>query len=131
MALRPSKSIENFGKDRALSRRFQKVDVLEPSSAETYLILKGLREKFEVHHNLKYTNTALKAAADLSCKHITDRFLPDKAIDVIDEAALSTFTTQKSPEKTIGVNDIELIVAKIAQIPLKQFHHLINLSSEV
>lgn len=111
---------EIFDKDRALSRRFQKVDVLEPSSAETYLILKGLREKFEVHHNLKYTNTALKAAADLSCKHITDRFLPDKAIDVIDEAgAFQRLQPKSRQKKTIGVNDIELIVAKIAQIPPK------------
>jgi ATP-dependent Clp protease ATP-binding subunit ClpA len=111
---------EIFDKDRALSRRFQKVDVLEPSSAETYLILKGLREKFELHHNLKYTNTALKAAADLSYKHITDRFLPDKAIDVIDEAgAFQRLQPKSRQKKTIGVNDIELIVAKIAQIPPK------------
>ena len=77
---------EIFDKDRALSRRFQKVDVVEPTTIETYQILKGLRERFENHHNLKYTNTALKAASELSAKHITDRFLPDKAIDVIDEA---------------------------------------------
>ena len=111
---------EIFDKDRALSRRFQKVDVEEPSAAETYLILKGLREKFEDHHNLKYTNTALKAAADLSTKHITDRFLPDKAIDVIDEAgAFQRLQPKSRQKKTIGVIDIELIIAKIAQIPAK------------
>jgi ATP-dependent Clp protease ATP-binding subunit ClpA len=111
---------EIFDKDRALSRRFQKVDVIEPSTSETYLILKGLREKFENHHNLKYTNTALKAAAELSSKHITDRFLPDKAIDVIDEAgAFQRLQPKSRQKKTIGVTDIELIVSKIAQIPAK------------
>jgi ATP-dependent Clp protease ATP-binding subunit ClpA len=111
---------EIFDKDRALSRRFQKVDVIEPSTSETYLILKGLREKFENHHNLKYTNTALKAAAELSSKHITDRFLPDKAIDVIDEAgAFQRLQPKSRQKKTIGVTDIELIVCKIAQIPAK------------
>jgi ATP-dependent Clp protease ATP-binding subunit ClpA len=111
---------EIFDKDRALSRRFQKVDIGEPSVAETYQILKGLREKFEIHHDLKYTNTALKAAAELSSKHITDRFLPDKAIDVIDEAAAFQRLQPKSRQKkTIGVSDIEIIIAKIAQIPAK------------
>ena len=111
---------EIFDKDRALSRRFQKVDIGEPSVAETYQILKGLREKFEIHHDLKYTNTALKAAAELSSKHITDRFLPDKAIDVIDEAAAFQRLQPKSRQKkTIGVTDIEIIIAKIAQIPPK------------
>jgi ATP-dependent Clp protease ATP-binding subunit ClpA len=111
---------EIFDKDRALSRRFQKVDIGEPSVAETYQILKGLREKFEIHHDLKYTNTALKAAAELSSKHITDRFLPDKAIDVIDEAAAFQRLQPKSRQKkTIGVTDIEIIIAKIAQIPAK------------
>ena len=111
---------EIFDKDRALSRRFQKVDVVEPSASETFLILKGLREKFENHHHLKYTNTALKAAADLSSKHITDRFLPDKAIDVIDEAgAFQRLQPKSRQKKTIGVTDIELIISKIAQIPAK------------
>jgi ATP-dependent Clp protease ATP-binding subunit ClpA len=111
---------EIFDKDRALSRRFQKVDIGEPSIAETYQILKGLREKFENHHDLKYTNTALKAAAELSSKHITDRFLPDKAIDVIDEAAAFQRLQPKSRQKkTIGVTDIEIIISKIAQIPAK------------
>ena len=111
---------EIFDKDRALSRRFQKVDIGEPSVTETYQILKGLREKFEIHHDLKYTNTALKAAAELSNKHITDRFLPDKAIDVIDEAAAFQRLQPKSRQKkTIGVTDIEIIISKIAQIPAK------------
>ncbi len=111
---------EIFDKDRALSRRFQKVDVDEPSTAETYLILKGLREKFEHHHHLKYTNTALKAAAELSSKHISDRFLPDKAIDVIDEAgAFQRLQPKSRQKKTIGVADIELMISKIAQIPAK------------
>ena len=111
---------EIFDKDHALSRRFQKVDVVEPSASETFLILKGLREKFEKHHRLKYTNTALKAAADLSSKHITDRFLPDKAIDVIDEAgAFQRLQPKSRQKKTIGVTDIELIISKIAQIPAK------------
>ena len=91
---------------RALSRRFQKVDVVEPSPADTYLILKGLREKFETHHNLKYTNTALKAAADLSAKHISDRFLPDKAIDVIDEAGAYQRLLPKSRQKKLLVSPI-------------------------
>ena len=111
---------EIFDKDRALSRRFQKVDVVEPTTIETYQILKGLRERFENHHNLKYTNTALKAASELSAKHITDRFLPDKAIDVIDEAgAFQRLQPKSRQKKTIGVTDIELIISKIAQIPAK------------
>ena len=111
---------EIFEKDRALSRRFQKVDVVEPTTIETYQILKGLRERFENHHNLKYTNTALKAASELSAKHITDRFLPDKAIDVIDEAgAFQRLQPKSRQKKTIGVTDIELIISKIAQIPAK------------
>ena len=111
---------EIFDKDRALSRRFQKVDVLEPSTTETYQILKGLRDRFENHHNLKYTNTALKAAAELSAKHISERFLPDKAIDVIDEAgAFQRLQPKSRQKKTIGVTDIELIISKIAQIPAK------------
>ena len=78
-----------FERDHALARRFQKVDVLEPSVDETYEILKGLKSKFEDHHKLKYTAKALKGAAELSDKHITDRFLPDKAIDILDEAGAS------------------------------------------
>ena len=107
-----------FDKDRALSRRFQKVDVLEPSVDETIAILKGLKSRFEEHHGLRFTKDALKAAAELSAKHITDRFLPDKAIDVIDEAgAYQQLQPASKRKKTIGVGDIEAIVAKIARIP--------------
>ena len=109
-----------FDRDHALSRRFQKIDVPEPSTSETYDILRGLKDKFEDHHNLKFTNPALRAAADLSSRHITDRFLPDKAIDVIDEAgAYQRLQPKSRRKKTIGVSDIEAIVSKIARIPAK------------
>lgn len=109
-----------FDRDHALSRRFQKIDVPEPSVPETYEILKGLKDKFEDHHNLKFTNPALKAAAELSSRHITDRFLPDKAIDVIDEAgAYQRLQPKSKRKKTIGVADIETIISKIARIPSK------------
>jgi ATP-dependent Clp protease ATP-binding subunit ClpA len=109
-----------FDKDRALSRRFQKVDVMEPTVEDTYHILKGLKSRFEEHHGLRYTNTALKAAADLAERYITDRFLPDKAIDVIDEAgAYQQLQTAAKRKKVIGLHDIEAIVAKIARIPPK------------
>jgi len=111
---------EIFDKDRALSRRFQKIDISEPSVPETYEILKGLRSRFESHHQLKYTNPALRAAAELSSRHINDRFLPDKAIDVIDEAgAHQRLQTKSRKKKTIGVGDIETIISKIARIPAK------------
>ncbi len=109
-----------FEKDRALSRRFQKVDVNEPSVDDTYLILKGLKSRFEEHHSLRYTDTALKAAAELSERYIPDRFMPDKAIDVIDEAgAYQQLLTASKRKKVIGVPDIEAVVAKIARIPPK------------
>jgi ATP-dependent Clp protease ATP-binding subunit ClpA len=109
-----------FEKDHALSRRFQKIDVPEPSIQETYEILKGLKSRFEDHHDLKFTNPALKVAAELSSRHITDRFLPDKAIDVIDEAgAYQRLQTESRRKKTIGVSDIELVISKIARIPAK------------
>lgn len=109
-----------FEKDRALSRRFQKVDVNEPNVDDTYLILKGLKSRFEEHHNLRYTDTALKAAAELSERYIPDRFMPDKAIDVIDEAgAYQQLLSQSKRKKVIGVPDIEAVVAKIARIPPK------------
>ncbi len=107
-----------FDKDRALSRRFQKVDVLEPSIDETIDILKGLKSRFEEHHNLRFTKDALRAAVQLSAKYITDRFLPDKAIDVIDEAgAYQQLQPPSKRKKTVNVADIESIVAKIARIP--------------
>jgi ATP-dependent Clp protease ATP-binding subunit ClpA len=109
-----------FEKDRALSRRFQKVDVLEPSVDETYAILKGLRERFEEHHGVRYTDRGLKTAAELSDRYISDRFLPDKAIDVIDEAgAYQQLLPDSKRKKTISVGDIEKVVAKIARIPPK------------
>lgn len=109
-----------FDKDRALSRRFQKIDVNEPSVEDTFKILRGLKTRFEQHHNLKYSDSALRAAAELSSKYITDRFLPDKAIDVIDEAgAYQQMQAPSKRKKTIGVKDVEDIVAKIARIPAK------------
>ncbi|HEJ9485378.1 TPA: ATP-dependent Clp protease ATP-binding subunit ClpA [Proteus mirabilis] len=109
-----------FEKDRALARRFQKIDVTEPSPDETVLIIKGLRQKYEAHHDVRYTNKAIQAAVDLSVKYITDRHLPDKAIDVIDEAGAKTRLVAPSKrKKTINVSDIESVVAKIARIPEK------------
>ena len=109
-----------FEKDRALSRRFQKVEVSEPSVDETFNILKGLKERFEEHHEIKYTEGSLKAAASLSSKHINDRFLPDKAIDVVDEAgARQKLVPSSKRKKTISELDIEKIVASIARIPEK------------
>ncbi|MEL0630241.1 ATP-dependent Clp protease ATP-binding subunit ClpA [Psychromonas aquatilis] len=109
-----------FEKEHALARRFQKIDVLEPSIKETGQILLGLRSRYEEHHNIRYTNKALIAAAELSAKYINDRQLPDKAIDVIDEAGSQMRLLPVSKrKKTIGVSDIESIIAKIARIPQK------------
>ena len=107
-----------FEKDAALSRRFQKVDVVEPSIEQTVDILKGLKSRFEEHHNVKYALAALQAAAELSSKYINDRHLPDKAIDVIDEAgAAQRILPPSKRKKTISKGEIEDIVAKIARIP--------------
>ncbi|NHB95258.1 ATP-dependent Clp protease ATP-binding subunit ClpA [Photorhabdus stackebrandtii] len=109
-----------FEKDRALARRFQKIDIVEPSPEETVQIIKGLRPKYEAHHDVRYTTKAIRAAVDLSVKYITDRHLPDKAIDVIDEAGARTRLVPISRrKKTINVSDIEFIVARIARIPEK------------
>jgi ATP-dependent Clp protease ATP-binding subunit ClpA len=109
-----------FEKDRALSRRFQKVDVEEPSVEDTYHILKGLKPYFEKHHGLKYTDSSLRAAAEMSARYINDRFLPDKAIDVIDEAgAYQQLQSPSKRKRQIGVHEVESIVAKIARIPPK------------
>lgn len=109
-----------FDKDRALSRRFQKVDVDEPSVDETYQILRGLKSRFEDHHQLKYTDKALKTAAELADRYVTDRFMPDKAIDVIDEAgAAQQLLPASKRKKQIGVKDIEAVISKIARIPAK------------
>ena len=109
-----------FEKDRALARRFQKVDVLEPSIDDTYQILKGLKQRFEEHHELKYQDEALKAAAELAGRYINDKHMPDKAIDVIDEAgAYQRLLPEELRKPEIEVVDVEAIVAKIARIPPK------------
>ena len=109
-----------FEKDRALSRRFQKIEVLEPTVDETIKILRGLKSRFENHHNIKYTENSLKAAAELSSRYINDRYLPDKAIDVVDEAGAKQQLLPKSKrKKTISEIDVEKIVASIARIPEK------------
>jgi ATP-dependent Clp protease ATP-binding subunit ClpA len=107
-----------FEKDHALSRRFQKIDVVEPSVDETVEILKGLKSRFEAHHSVKYTANALTTAAELSARYINDRHLPDKAIDVIDEAGAAQRIAPKAKQKKIiGKSEIEEIIAKIARIP--------------
>ena len=109
-----------FEKDRALARRFQKIDVTEPSVEDAVKILEGLRTRFEEHHAVQYTRGALRSAVELSARHITDRLLPDKAIDVIDEAAARLRLLPESKRrKTVQVRDIEETVAKIARIPAK------------
>lgn len=107
-----------FQKDRALSRRFQEVNINEPSVDETYLILEGLQKHYEDFHHISYTKEALKTASQLSAKYINERFLPDKAIDVIDEAG-AFFHAQNQEKDVVDTNDIELIVSKIAHIPVK------------
>ena len=109
-----------FEKERALARRFQKIDVVEPSLDDTTKILMGLKTKYEAHHDVRYTNKALRAAVELSAKYINERHLPDKAIDVIDESgARSRLTPASRRKKTVGVADIEAMVAKMARIPEK------------
>ena len=109
-----------FEKDRALARRFQKIDVVEPSVDETYGILRGLKKRFEDHHQVEYTDAALKSAAELSARYINDRHLPDKAIDVIDEVgAWQRLRPEDQRRKLIDVTDVEEMVAKIARIPPK------------
>ena len=110
-----------FDKDRALSRRFQKIDVIEPDVDDTYRILKGLKSRFEDHYNLRYTDKALRTASELAARYINDRFMPDKAIDVIDEAgAAQQLQPPSRRKKSIGVTDVEQVVAKIARIPSSQ-----------
>jgi len=109
-----------FEKDRALVRRFQKIDVMEPSIPDTIKILRGLKPYFEQHHRVRYTHDAIKAAVDLSAKYIHDRKLPDKAIDVIDEAGASQMLLPESRRrKTLGVKEIETVISKMARIPPK------------
>jgi ATP-dependent Clp protease ATP-binding subunit ClpA len=111
---------QHFEKDRALSRRFQKIDVNEPTVEDSVKILKGLKPYFETHHDIKYTADAIKTAVELSARYINDRKLPDKAIDVIDEAGAAQHLVPDSKRrKTIGTKEIEAVVAKIARIPPK------------
>ncbi|MDQ3161131.1 MAG: AAA family ATPase, partial [Pseudomonadota bacterium] len=110
-----------FEKDRALARRFQKIDIVEPTVGETIEILQGLKPRYELHHGVSYADDAIKAAVDLSVKHIGDRLLPDKAIDVIDEAgARQRLMPVELRKSLIDVEEIETIVAKMARIPAKQ-----------
>ena len=110
-----------FDKDRALSRRFQKIDVEEPDVDDTYRILKGLKSRFEEHYNLRYTDKALRTASELAARYINDRFMPDKAIDVVDEAgAAQQLQPLSKRKKSVGASDVEQVVAKIARIPSSQ-----------
>ena len=112
---------QHFEKDRALSRRFRKIDVVEPTVPDTIKILTGLKSRFEDFHGLRYTNDAIKSAVELADRYITDRKLPDKAIDVIDEAGAAQWLLPAAKrKKTVGQKDIEAVVAKIARIPPKQ-----------
>ncbi|ROR32617.1 ATP-dependent Clp protease ATP-binding subunit ClpA [Inmirania thermothiophila] len=109
-----------FEKDRALARRFQKIDIAEPSVEETVQILKGLKPRFEAHHGVRYTHQALRAAAELAHRYINDRHLPDKAIDVIDEAGARQHLLPPSRRrKVVGVREIETVVSRIARVPAK------------
>ena len=109
-----------FEKDRALARRFQKVDVLEPSVEDTYRILQGLKSRFEAHHDIKYSDEALRAASELADRYINDKHMPDKAIDVIDEAgAYQQLLPEEERTSLIDVHEVETVVAKIARIPAK------------
>ncbi len=109
----------HFDKDRAFSRRFEKIEIAEPPVDETVKILKGLRSRYEAHHNIRYSDTALKAAAELAAKHLNDRYLPDKAIDVMDEAGAFVRLLGSTRRKRINPSDIEKIVAKMARIPTR------------
>ena len=110
----------HFEKDRALSRRFQKVEISEPTVEESYKILVGLKSYYEKHHGVRYTNAALRAAVELSARHINDRYLPDKAIDVIDETGASMrLKADRKVRRVVGPKDIELVVARIAKIPAR------------
>jgi ATP-dependent Clp protease ATP-binding subunit ClpA len=109
----------HFEKDHALARRFQKIDLAEPSVEETYKILRGLRPHYEKHHGIRYTDAALRSAAELSARHINDRFLPDKAIDVIDEAGAGVRTDGPARRRVIRPADIEQVISELAKIPAR------------
>ena len=111
----------HFRQGSALSRRFQKIDVIEPDVDDAYRILKGLKSRFEEHYNLRYTDKALRTASELAARYINDRFMPDKAIDVVDEAgAAQQLQPPSKRKKSIGASDVEQVVAKIARIPSSQ-----------
>ncbi|WP_243363235.1 ATP-dependent Clp protease ATP-binding subunit ClpA [Fundidesulfovibrio terrae] len=110
----------HFEKDRALSRRFQKIDVKEPTQEEAVEILKGLKPHYEEHHGVQYTPAALKSAVELSARHINDRYLPDKAIDVIDEAGAVFRLSGKPGKNVVGVHDVEKVVSRMARIPAQR-----------
>ncbi len=111
----------HFERDRALSRRFQKVDVTEPSPGECTRILQGLAPRYEEHHGVRFTSGALRACVDLSVRHLNDRYLPDKAIDVMDEAGAAVrLRPSKRPRKSVGVRDVEGVVARMARIPIER-----------
>jgi ATP-dependent Clp protease ATP-binding subunit ClpA len=111
----------HFERDRALSRRFQKIDVPEPTAEECFRILKGLAPRYEEHHGVRYTRVALQACVDLSVRHINERFLPDKAIDVMDETGATVRLRRTSkPRKTITVRDVEAVVSSMARVPLER-----------
>ena len=111
---------QHFERDRALARRFQKIELLEPSVEETHAILRGLKAQYEEHHHVTYTDEALGSAAELAAKHVHDRFLPDKAIDVIDEAGAAAQVKPEDERKTIDTAEIEHIIATMARIPPRQ-----------
>ncbi len=127
----------HFERDRALARRFQKVDIGEPSKSDCLRILKGLSSRYQEHHGVRYTSGALKACVDLSVRHIGDRFLPDKAIDVMDETGAAVrLRPQSKKRKTVGVRDVEAVVARMARIPLARTHgqdrdRLMKLDAEI
>jgi ATP-dependent Clp protease ATP-binding subunit ClpA len=108
----------HFERDRALARRFQRVDIREPSTQESMKILEGLAPKYEEHHGVRYTNAALRAAVDLSARHLTDRFLPDKAIDVMDEVGAAVRLRRGAKRQTVGVRDVEALIARMTGAPL-------------
>jgi len=111
----------HFERDRALSRRFQKVDIEEPSETECVRILQGLAPRYEDHHGVRYTATALRACVDLSVRHVNERFLPDKAIDVMDETGATVRLRPTSRKrKTVGLRDVEIVVARMARVPLER-----------
>ena len=111
-----------FEKDRALARRFQKIDITEPTLAETIKILKGLKSRYEKHHELRYTAGSIKTAAELAEKFINERYLPDKAIDVIDEAGSMVRLRPGTKRKTVAVQDIEKVVAGMARVPVERMN---------